>query len=254
MFIAGFSSCKNPDDKSFNIFSIQDDIALGAQLEAEIAANPAEYPVLDPNQFSEAYGHLFRIRDAILNSNEVFYRDDFEWKTRIIYNDEVLNAFAAPGGYIYVYTGLIKFLDTEDQFAGVLGHEIAHADRRHSTDALTKAYGIGTLLTVVLGDDPGTLAEIAAGLLQLKFGRNAEAEADEFSVIYLCQTDYAADGAAGFFEKIQSAGGAGVPEFLSTHPDPANRVVDINTSAVEKACDTGDNPNAMYQAFKNSLP
>ena len=62
---------------------------------------------------------------------------DFDWELKIIHDDETLNAFCAPGGYIYVYTGLIKFLAHEDNLAGVIGHEIAHADLRHSTQQLT---------------------------------------------------------------------------------------------------------------------
>jgi len=70
------------------------------------------------------------------------HKDDFAWQVKIIDDPETLNAFATPGGYIYVYTGLIKFLDTEDQLAGVMGHEIAHADLRHSTRQMTSSYGV----------------------------------------------------------------------------------------------------------------
>ena len=65
---------------------------------------------------------------------------------RIIHDDSTLNAFCTPGGYIYIYTGILKFLDSEDEFAGVLGHEIAHADLRHSTRQMTKQYGVQILL------------------------------------------------------------------------------------------------------------
>lgn len=251
-----FGSCKNKDDKSFNIFSINDDIELGKNLEAEIASNPAEYPVMPRNAANAvSYGHLDRIVNEILNSGQVFYKDEFEWNTYLIQDDNVLNAFAAPGGYIYVYTGLIKYLDTEDDFAGVMGHEIAHADRRHSTDQLTKAYGLSVMLQLALGDNPGLLSEVAASLLTLSFSRGAETEADEYSVIYLCETDYAANGAAGFFQKLIDTGAAGgTPEFLSTHPNPDNRVGDINDKASELNCATAPNPSAMWTAFQNSLP
>ncbi|MEZ4238261.1 MAG: M48 family metalloprotease [Myxococcota bacterium] len=212
-----------------------------AQLAAEIEANPDEYGViLDRSQYAEAYAHLDAIRDEILSADAVNYPSRFDWETHIIDDDEVLNAFAAPGGYIYVYTGLIRYLDSEDHFAGVMGHEIAHADQRHSTQQLTKAYGIESLLGLIFGDaDPGLAADVAAGLLSLEFSRTDEAEADEYSVRYLCDTPYAANGAAGFFEKLLAEGSVEIPEFLSTHPSSASRVQDINAMAEELGCSTG---------------
>ena len=198
----GATSCKKGE--KINIFSIEDDKALGLQLSEEIAANPSEYPLLSESQYPGAYSYLIGIRDKLLNSGEVKYKDEFSWPLKIIQDDSTLNAFAAPGGYIYVFTGLIKYLDSEDELAGVLGHEIAHADRRHSTSQLTKQYGIVTLLQAAAGDNPGLMAQVAASLISLKFSRSDESEADEYSVIYLCPTDYNAAGAAGFFEKIEA--------------------------------------------------
>ena len=103
------------------LFPVSHDVQLGAQLKYEIESNPTEYPILDSVQYPEAYYHLYRLRDSILNTGAVTHADDFSWELKIIHDDNVLNAFAAPGGYIYVYTGLIKYLDTEDQLAGVMG-------------------------------------------------------------------------------------------------------------------------------------
>ncbi len=242
-------------DKDINIFSIEDDKALGEQLAQEIAADPTTYPVLPRAQYAEAYKHLDRIITPIMNSGKVNYEKEFVWEFHIIRDDNVLNAFAGPGGKVYVYTGLIKYLDSEDHLAGVMGHEIAHADKRHVTDQLTKQYGISLLLEVALGKNSGSLGQIAAGLAFLKFSRNAEREADNFSVEYLCPTHYKADGAAGFFDKLIKEGqGGGGPEFLSTHPDPGNRVEDIRAKANEKNCPGTSDNISQYQAFKNSLP
>ena len=253
LFATGCSKDKNPDDKSFNLFSVDKDIQLGQQLDQEIRSKPSEYPILSETQYPEAYAHLRRIRDNILNSGEVFYKDRFEWKVAIIEDDETLNAFAAPGGYIYVYTGIIKYLDSEYQLAGVMGHEIAHADRRHSTDQMTKSYGLSILLSAALGDQ-SAITQIAGGLLSLSFSRSDESEADEYSVIYLCPTEYQADGAASFFEKITQAGGPSVPTFLSTHPNPENRVEEIKSKANQLACQGSGTFDLRYQEFKNSLP
>ncbi len=248
-------SCNGCKDQGFNIFSIEDDKQLGLQLQDEISANPGDYPVLSESQYSAAYAHLYRIRDSILNSGNVVHKDDFEWDLQIIQDDSVLNAFCAPGGYIYVYTGLIKFLDSEDQLAGVLAHEIAHADKRHSTEQLTKSYSISLLLQVVLGENAQLLSEIAQGLVSLKFSRSDESEADEYSVKYLCPTEYNAAGAAGFFDKlIQMEQAGATPQFLSTHPNPDNRVADMNVHKTDFGCTGTETFDTRYQQLKNSLP
>ncbi|NOY26955.1 MAG: M48 family metalloprotease [Oligoflexia bacterium] len=242
------------DIGGINIFSIQDDKDLGAQLADEILADPATYPILDENSYPDAYDALYEMRDELLATGQLQYADEFDWQVSIIDDDETLNAFAAPGGYIYVYTGLMRYLDYQDYFMGVLGHEMAHADERHSTQQLTKLYGMTTLLGVILGDDPGLAAEIAASLLTLSFSRTAEAEADSDSVYYLCETDWAANGAAGFFEELLAEGGTEIPEFLSTHPSSESRVADINALADELGCDTSLNAKADWQAVLDALP
>ncbi len=254
VIIAGlilFNACDKDND--VNIFTIEDDKALGKKVSKQIESDTSDQDVLDTTAYPEAYDHLFRIRSKILNSGKVQYREEFDWRTRII-DDTTLNAFCAPGGYIYVYTGLIKYLDSEEQLAGVLAHEIAHADKRHVTDQLTKIYGINLLLDVVLGEDRGTLVKIANKLVQLKFSRNNEAEADEYSVIYMCPTDYKADGAAGFFQKLDASNKPRPPQFLSTHPAPDNRIEDIQSKEEELGCDGSKTYDARYQDFQNSLP
>jgi len=253
-----FFSCQKDDDKdrSINIFTIEDDKMLGKQLADEIAADPQMYPILDEAEYSKAYGHLYRIRDEILEADAINYKDEFDWETKIVHNDTILNAFAGPAGYIYVYTGLIKFLESEDHFAGVLAHEIAHADRRHVTDQLTKSLGLEVILSIVLGgEDPSTIAQIGAALAGLQFTRSNEKEADEFSVKYLCNTEWNANGAGGFFQLLIDMGQAiGLPEFLSTHPNPGNRVEAINEQDSLLMCLQGGAFVNRYEDFKNSLP
>lgn len=244
-------SCNGDGSGKINLYTIEDDIELGRQLEAEIAADPETYPVLSQAQYPEAYAHLYEIRDSILDSGAVLYADDFDWELKIIHDDETLNAFCAPGGYIYVYTGLIKFLAHEDNLAGVIGHEIAHADLRHSTQQLTQTFGLSVMLAILTDSDPGLLSEIAASLINLSFSRSDEREADEASVDYLCNTPYAADGTAGFFDQLE---GFEVPEFLSTHPSSDTRVEDIIEYATLLDCDMTLNPDANYQALIDALP
>jgi len=237
------------------LFSVQDEIKLGRQVADEVEKDPKNR-VLDEKKFPKAYAHLRRITNNILNSGQVKYKNEFVWQVRIIQNDTILNAFCAPGGFIYVYTGIIKFLDNEDQFAGVMAHEIAHADRRHATNNLIKMHGLNLVMQLVLGkSSSGQMAQIAGNLLGLKFSRSHENEADEYSVVYLCNTRYRSDGAAGFFEKMQKLGNAGrTPEFLSTHPNAENRVQNIKNVASQRKCKINASKDVTYQAFKKSLP
>lgn len=237
-----------------NLFSIEEDIKLGRQVSQEINSNPDEFPVLPEQGNEEAYRYIRNLTDKILNSGKVAYRNEFAWEVKIIDDDETLNAFATPGGYIYVYTGLIKFLDSEDELAGVMGHEIAHAAQRHSTQQMTKAYGLQILLGVVTGkSSPGTIEQIALGLASLNFSRDHETEADEYSVIYLCGTNYNAAGAAGFFRKMESSSAGRPPEFMSTHPNPGNRVEKIDQKADELGCRGTATNRGEYTRLKQLL-
>ncbi|MCX7606998.1 MAG: M48 family metalloprotease, partial [Bacteroidia bacterium] len=248
---------KNPEEPSqpwFNLFTVEDDLRLGAQVASQIEANPSEYPILDSAQYPSAYAHLYRMRNTLLATGKLQYAERFPWRIRIIRNDSTLNAFCAPGGYIYVYTGLIKYLQNEAQLIGVLGHEMAHADRRHTSQLLTQAYGVQTLLSLITGSDSSLLAQVAGGLILLSFSRDHERDADAHSVIYLCPTDYRADGAADFFEYILQGGGARPPAFLSTHPDPGERVQNIRQRAQQMGCSGTQTYEARYAQLVSSLP
>lgn len=255
--LMALTSC-NKNDEGVNIFTIDQDKELGMQVKQEIASDPAQYPILNRTTYSAAYAYLDQMKTTILNSGSVTYKSEFAWELFIIHNDSIQNAFCTPGGYIYVYTGLIKYLDNATSLAGVLGHEIAHADKRHTTNAMTKQYGLSTLISVVLGDNQNQLSDIAQSLVGLTFSRENESEADKYSVKYLCPTLYRANGAAEFFNKIIAQGGIQIPEFLSTHPNPDNRVANINAEANGLSCIGGNITNPAdvsdYNNFKAMLP
>jgi predicted Zn-dependent protease len=236
----------------FNLFTADQDVELGKEVSKQIESDPKQFPILKEQGNEEAYRYIRKITNKILNSGQVKYRDKFVWSVKIIDDNETLNAFCTPGGYIYVYTGLIKYLDSEDQLAGVMAHEIAHADLRHSTRQMTKTYGISALISIATGkSDPGMIEQIALGLVSLKFSRSHETESDLNSVKYLCGTDYRADGAAGFFKKIES--NKTPPEFLSTHPSPGNRVENIETKAQEMGCKGTKTYKTEYARIKAKL-
>jgi predicted Zn-dependent protease len=237
------------------LISIDQDKQMGLASVAEIEKDPTEYPILDSVKYPVAYAHINRITKTILDSGGVYAKDEFAWRVKII-NKDVLNAFCTPGGYIYVYTGLIKFLDNETQLAGVMGHEIAHADKRHSANQMVKNYGVTALASILTGGgEPGALTTLAKGLIGLSFSRADETEADKFSVKYLNGTSYDGRGAKYFFEKLIAAGQTGgSPAFLSTHPNPETRVADITKVWECYGSKAGQTFDAQYMQFKASLP
>jgi predicted Zn-dependent protease len=247
-------SC-DKENKNLNIFTVADDIQFGRDFDAQIRTS-GEYVILDENQYAEAYRIIRLYKDKLLATGKVAYADKFDWKVRIIKDDNTVNAFAVPGGYLYFYTGLIRVLDNEAEFVGVMAHEMGHVACRHSTKQLTEAYGIELMLSLLLGNSDNQWAEIAAGLagglVSLKFSRNDEYEADRCAVTYTYPTEWDARGVADFFERMGSQ--TTTPVFLSTHPADKDRVKKVNETWEKLGGKTTGKLNKTeYEHFKAVL-
>lgn len=246
-----------PFCSGINVFPVSQDKQLGAQFDAEIRKDAKTYPIL--NDFS-AKSYVQGITDQIKRSPHVKYAKEFPYSVEIINDDKTINAFCTPGGYIYVYTGLIKMLDNEAALAGVLGHEIAHAERRHSTSRMTKAMGVQAVLDLISSNNASTNVNLAAnaiaGLGLLKNSRDDEDEADEYSFMYLQNTRWYPGGIMYFFEKVRGRSGSSLDEFFSTHPLPQSRL-DATQARLKKAKippPTEDQLNTRgYAEFKRKL-
>lgn len=250
VLVASLYSCAN-----YNLYTPRYDQRLGDKMKREIENAPLTYPLLAEAEHQRIYDYVNGIVDTLLNTGLLRYKNDFAWEVKLIDDAEVLNAFVTPGGYIYVYTGLIQYLDSEDQLAGVLAHEIAHADLRHASRQMTQKNSLSTVL-LVTGGVAGTdlLTDIGASLVSLKFSRAFEKEADRMAIRILCATNYQADGLAGFFEKLESNGNGRLPAFLSTHPNPGKRVEKIKKSAADLNCQGTTTNRRTYQRMKRWLP
>lgn len=247
---------------SLNIFPDSEDMKLGKQVDEEIRKNPKEYPILAGRPDVKAY--VAGIGNKILAAPAIQKKGVYAYQYEVIANDSVINAFCTPGGYIYVYTGLMKFIDDEATLAGVIGHEIAHAERRHATKRMTKTYGAQILLGLVLGEKPSQVAEITAnlftGLALLANSRSDETEADEFSIKYLSSTPYYPGAITSFFKKMQGKKGGktggSLERFLSTHPldeDRIKHVQDVLGKMGNPAQNEMNTFNSKYQEFKKKL-
>lgn len=230
------------------------DQKLGESVSAQIMEAPDEFEVLDSTNNKMVYDYIKGIRNQLLQSDDIKYRDEFPYNVTIIRNDSILNAFCVPGGHIFVYTGLIKFLDSEAQLAGIMAHEIAHAEQRHSVEQMGARLGTGLLISLVLGGDYSQILDIGAQMLFLKFSRGDESEADKYAVRYLYDTKYDPRGVAGFFEKmIKEEKDAAVPAFLSTHPASQDRVNDIMKTWKELGGQEGITGVEMHKKIAESL-
>ena len=174
----------------------------------------------------------------------VSHLPDLDWHFTVI-DDPAVNAFAMPGGYIYVTRGILAHLNSEAQLAGVLGHEIGHVTHRHSAEQLTRqqisglGLGVASLLSPMVSRY-GELAQQALGLMFLKFSRTHETEADELGVDYATRAGYEPDAIPSTYamlKRVGERGGQRLPGFLSTHPDPGDR--GVRTAELARAARAG---------------
>ena len=209
--------------KGVNFYSLEKEMALGKQLAEEVQR---QAKVLDDPLITE---YVNRVGQNLVRNSDA----KVPFKFQVIDGPEV-NAFALPGGYVFVYTGLIKMADEEDEFAGALAHEIAHVAARHMTRNATKGQiaQIGTIpLRIGLGGWGGYAAQQAAGLAipmsLLSFGRKDESEADYLGVQYMYAAGYDPNGAVSIFEKLEALERnkpGVVSRMFATHPMDADRI------------------------------
>ena len=165
-----------------------------------------------------------------------------------------MNAFTTLGGGMCFYTDLIKYLTNEDDFMGVMNHEMAHSDKRHSAEQLQREYGVNLLLSIATEKEPNQAAQILTSIGSLTFSRNTETEADEESVKYKAKRPSRSDGAETFFKKSAALDQSDGPVFLCTHPSPSDRVENIIANATALGCDTTHYAPSCCHAFVNLLP
>jgi predicted Zn-dependent protease len=162
-------------------------------------------------------------------------RPNLPWEFHVV-NDASVNAFALPGGFIFVTRGLMTYINDEAELATVVGHEIGHVTNRHTVQQISKAQvaqlglGIGSIVSSDIARFAGLLGQ-GLGLLFLKYSRNAENEADLAGFRYALNQNYDVREMANVFKTLervsQSSGGGKLPEWLATHPDPENRIAKV---------------------------
>ena len=209
---------------NFNLISIQEEWQLGTQLAQEVGSQVRFNNDPAVNAYVRNLGQKI-VAQAPAPFNQL------PWDFHVV-QDDAINAFAIPGGHVYVNTGLINNANNASELAGVMAHEISHVVARHSTEQISRQYGISMLASLVLGQNPGVLqqlaAQVVAGGAMARFSREAEAEADDIGIQLMAAAGYNPAGMSSMFRVLlahQQGGQPGkVEQFFSTHPLTEDRI------------------------------
>ena len=218
-----------------NKYKVQDDVKLGRDASREVAR---QFPLLNDDQ-TERYVENVGARLVAAIPPE-FQQTAFAYQFDVV-NASDINAFALPGGPMFVNRGMIEAAKNEGEMAGVMAHEISHVALRHATAQATKQGSIGNQLGTIglilggaiLGGQGGAqLGAVGAQVLQTRYSRDYETQADVLGSQILATAGYDPRDLANIFRTIQQQSGGGrAPEWLSSHPDPGNRYQNINREA-----------------------
>jgi len=208
--------------KELALVSEAQEIAMGRAADKQVSSAYGLYP----DQRLQEYVHALGTRIAAKTE-----RPDLPWTFRVV-DDAAVNAFAIPGGFIYVTRGILTHLNSEAELATILGHEIGHVTARHSVNQMSKQQlaQIGLIAGMVLSPQVarfGNLAQTGLGLMFLQFSRSDESQSDQLGLKYMTSVGYDPREMADVFRMLrgvsQQAGAGRLPQWLSSHPDPENR-------------------------------
>lgn len=229
LIIAACATNPATGKKEFSLMSEAQEVELGKNMDGEVRREMGVYADPELQRYVETVGM------RLARSSQ---RPNLPWHFAVV-DEPAVNAFALPGGYIYITRGILPFLDNEAELAGVLGHEVGHVTARHSAQQYTKATsaGVGVQLLSIFVPEARpfqNLTETALGVLFLKYGRDDELQADQLGVDYTARTGWNPAGVGGMLRTLArldeaSGNSRGVPNWLSTHPTPADRVEKIQT-------------------------
>jgi len=234
VLLAACSTNPATGKRQFNIVSESQEISIGQQSHPEILRQFGVY-----DEKPELNRLVNRIGQQLAAASE---RPNLPW-TFTVLDSPIVNAMALPGGYIYVTRGMLERINSEDELAGVLGHEIAHVTARHSAQQISKSQlaQLGLVLGAVMAGPEvlqqyGQLAELGLGLLFQRYSRQHETEADLLGTGYMAEARFHPVGAERMLMTLQRLDrnrGGGLDRYFMSHPDPAKRVRDVRQKITE---------------------
>lgn len=209
-------------EKQYISLTKDDEIAIGINSAPQMVQ---EFGGLSQNsQYQEI---VKRVGAKVVNNSDA-HKTNYPFQFYVLADNRTVNAFALPGGPIFITEALLIRLQSEDQLAGVLGHEVGHVIARHSAEQMSKqelSQGIAGAAGVAAGDvNSAYYAQVVANMVNMKYGRDDELESDDLGVRFMIQAGYNPEALIGVMDILEEAsGGSQVPEFQSTHPSPSNR-------------------------------
>ena len=230
LLITGCSKSYVTGKSEFMMVSEVQEIEMGREYDPEIIAQFGLYD-------DEALADYVNGRGQEIA--EISHRSNLDYTFRLL-DSPMVNAFAVPGGYVYITRGILAYMNSEDEFVGVMGHEVAHVVARHSAKQMSRAvvasgFGLFNVVGSVL-PTAGAILQVPGQLALLSYSRDQEEESDRLGVEYATRLGYDAALMAGFFETLKRMSEGDehrTPQFLSTHPDPGDREVQIKQLASE---------------------
>ncbi len=207
-----------------NMFTLQEDKDLGLSAYRQLSQ---EHNMI---QSGPVYQRVKNVTDRLVaaaREEDPQVVSAFQWEVSVIQDDETVNAFCLPGGKMAVFTGILPVAEDDTGLAVVMGHEIAHAVERHGTEAMTRQFGAAVLIEILATGTEREWAALGNGLLELRFGRGAELEADRKGLSYMARAGYDPRAAAAFWQRMSDLAGSEPIELLSTHPSNSNRIEQI---------------------------
>ncbi|MCH2548022.1 MAG: M48 family metalloprotease [Alphaproteobacteria bacterium] len=219
-------------EKQYLAYTPNEEIALGLQAAPHMIA---QHGGLLPDPQEQAI--IDRVGERIVNNSSAA-NTEWQFEFHLLADAEMVNAFALPGGQVFLTTGLYKRLQSEDQLAGVLAHEIGHVIARHSAQQVAKqqlSQGVTQATVIASGEaSAGAAAHMIGKMINMRYGRDDELESDELGVRFMVESGYDPNALIGVMEILAAAGGGGnTPEFFSTHPNPVNRIEEIKAAIAQ---------------------
>ncbi|HZW10779.1 MAG TPA: M48 family metalloprotease [Phycisphaerales bacterium] len=228
---------KNPitGQTQYVAMSVQDEIALGLQAAPEMAA---QHGGLHPD--TEAQALVDEVGNRLL-ARGLTVETPYQFEFHLLADPQTVNAFALPGGQVFITAALFSQLETEGQLAGVIGHEIGHVIERHGAERLAKmnlTQGLVGAVGVAASEEgrgyqAAAVAAAIGQLVNMRYGRDDELECDRWGVKLMADAGYDPRAQIRVMEILRDAGGGGGPEFFSTHPNPENRIGRIERAIEE---------------------
>lgn len=186
-------SCRKPgivDGQKLEEFDIEDQIIIGNTLEDKIEQNSAAFNILEENSYQPAYDYINTLLNTLLFTPMIENRTKFDWDITILRDDTMQTFFTLPGGKIYVYTGLLKYLNSEHEFLGILAHEMYYTDTDLSVLRIKNEFGGFIMGDIVLGNEVEGLSGMTEVIPYLTFAEEEVMEADTYATNIMCLFQY----------------------------------------------------------------